>query len=216
MSHVANMKTEPESCANSEDLWSCLGAIDLDRRNLLVFWESSWHSADEYDALCTGGNRGWLVHARGDDQLLIAWEPTIESKSVQASPHSLVYDPVIEVRKNRPGLLGYVAAKTLRGSGKARSRRLAFLAYWKVAPVTRGLFFYLQKTFSSHRGYIVHAEKDRVWVQWEPTWVLYDDLGEVKKKQLLKVCHDPEALLRRFHRTVVHYSTRLAVEKRIG
>ncbi|CAN9183713.1 unnamed protein product [Alternaria alternata] len=106
MSHVANMKTEPESCANSEDLWSCLGAIDLDRRNLLVFWESSWHSADEYDALCTGGNRGWLVHARGDDQLLIAWEPTIESKSVQASPRSLVYDPVIEVRKNRPGLLG--------------------------------------------------------------------------------------------------------------
>ena len=216
MSHVANMKTEPESCANSEDLWSCLGAIDLDRRNLLVFWESSWHSADEYHALCTGGNRGWLVHARGDDQLLIAWEPTIESKSVQASPHSLVYDPVIEVRKNRPGLLGYVAAKTLRGSGKARSRRLAFLAYWKVAPMTRGLFFYLQKTFSSHRGCIVHAEEDRVWVQWEPTWVLYDDLNEVKKKQLLKVCHDPEALLRRFHRTVVHYSTRLAVEKRIG
>jgi hypothetical protein len=82
--------------------------------------------------------------------------------------------------------------------------------------MTRGLFFYLQKTFSSHKGCIVHAEKDRVWVQWEPTWVLYDDLSEVKKKQLLKVCHDPEALLRRFHRTVVHYSTRLAVEKRIG
>ncbi|CAN9422398.1 unnamed protein product [Alternaria alternata] len=180
------MKTEPESCANSEDLWSCMGAIDLDRRNLLVFWESSWHSPDEYHALCAGGNRGWLVHARGDDQLLIAWEPTIESKSVQASPRSLVYDPVIEVRRDRPGLLGYVASKTLRGSGKARSRRLAFLAYWKVAPMTRGLFFYLQKTFSSHRGCIVHADKDRVWVQWEPTWVLYDDLGEVKKKQLLK------------------------------
>jgi hypothetical protein len=72
MSYVASIKTELESCANSEDLWSCLGAINLDRHNLLVFWESSWHSADEYYALCAGGNRGWLVYARGDDQLLIA------------------------------------------------------------------------------------------------------------------------------------------------
>jgi hypothetical protein len=215
MAFAANMKTEPGSCTTSEDLWSCLGAINLDRRNLLVFWESSWHSADEYHALCAIGNRGWLVHARGEDQLLIAWEPTIESKSAQASPCDLVYDPVIEVRKNRPGLLGYVAAKALHSSRNAGSRRLAFLAYWKVAPMTRGLFFHLQKTFSSHRGCIVHAEEDRVWVQWEPTWVFYEDLNEMKKKQLLRVCHDPEALLRRFHRAVAHYSTRVAVEKRI-
>jgi hypothetical protein len=81
--------------------------------------------------------------------------------------------------------------------------------------MTRGLFFHLQKTFSSHRGYIVHAEEDRVWIQWEPTWVFYKDLDETKKKQLLPVCYDPEALLRRFHKAVVQYSTRLAVEKRI-
>ena len=62
----------------------------------------------------------------------------------------------------------------------------------------------------------MHAEEDRVWIQWEPTWVFYEDLNEMKKKQLLRVRYDPEALLRRFHRAVAHYSTRLAVEKRIG
>ena len=129
MADIANMKAEPGSCATSEDMWSCLGAIYLDRKNLLVFWESSWHSADEYHALCTDGNRGWLVHARGEDQLLIAWEPTIERRSMQPSPRKLLYEPVVEVRKSRPGLLRYVAAKALHHSSNAGSCRLAFLAY---------------------------------------------------------------------------------------
>jgi len=209
------MKTEPGSHLVEKDTWSCLGAISIDRLHILVFWESSWLSAYEYHGLRQDGHQGWLVHARGEDQLLIAWEPTIERKSIQPSPHDLLYDPAIEVRKNRPGLLRYVAAKALPISPNAGGRRLAFLAYWKIAPMTKGLFYHLQQTFSSHRGCIVHEEPDRVWIQWEPTWVFYEDLSEDKKKQLLQVSHDPEAILCRFHKAIVHYSTRSVVEKRI-
>ncbi|KAF2843988.1 hypothetical protein T440DRAFT_484511 [Plenodomus tracheiphilus IPT5] len=207
------MKTEPGS--HERDTWSCLGAISIDHLNILVFWDSSWLSAHEYHALRQDGYQGWLVHAQGEDQLLIAWEPTIERKSIQPSPCDLLYDPAIEVRKNRPGLLGYVAAKALSVPPAAGRRRLAFLAYWKIAPMAKGLFFYLQQAFSSHRGYIVHEEPDRVWIQWEPTWVFYEDLNERKKKQLQQVSYNPEAILRRFHKAIVHYSTRSAVEKRI-
>ncbi|KAI1663333.1 hypothetical protein A1F97_08950 [Pyrenophora tritici-repentis] len=210
------MKTEPGSHTIDKDSWPCLGAISIDPLNMLVFWESSWLSAHEYHALRQDGHQGWLVHARGEDQLLIAWEPTMEMKSIQPSPHDILYDPTIEVRKDRPGLLGYVAAKALPVSPNAGSRRLAFLAYWKIAPMTKGLFYHLQQTFSSHQGYIVHEESDRVWIQWKPTWVFYEDLNESKKKQLLHVSHDPEAILRRFHKAVVHYSTRSVVEKRIS
>jgi hypothetical protein len=210
------MKTEPGSHTIDKDAWPCLGAISIEPLNMLVFWESSWLSAHEYHTLRQDGHQGWLVHARGEDQLLIAWEPTMERKSIQPSPHDLLYDPTIEVRKNRPGLLGYVAAKALRDSPNAGSRRLAFLAYWQIAPMAKGLFYYLQKTFSSHRGFIVHEEPDRVWIQWEPTWVFYEDLNEKKKEQLLHVSHDPEAILSRFHKAIVHYSTRSAVKKRIS
>jgi hypothetical protein len=182
---------------------------------MLVFWESSWISANEYHALCQDGHQGWLIYARDEDQLLIAWEPTMERKSAQPSPCDLLYEPAIEVRKNRPGLLGYVAAQSLLVSPNTGSRRLAFLAYWRVAPMAKSLFFYLQHAFSSYRGYIVHEESDRVWIQWEPTWVFYEDLNESKREQLLQVSHDPKAILRRFHKAIVHYSTRLAVEKRI-
>lgn len=209
------MKTEPENHTIEEDTWSCLGAVNIDRLNILVFWECSWISADKYHALHQAGHQGWLVHARGEDQLFIAWEPTMETKSIQTSPHDLLYEPAIEVRKHRPGLLGYVAAKVLLDSSNAGSRRLAFLAYWRVAPMTKGIFFHLQKTYSSHRGYIVHKEQDKVWIQWDPTWVFYEDLSESKKHVLLQLVHDPEALLRRFHKSIVYYSTRVAVEKRI-
>ncbi|KZM19291.1 hypothetical protein ST47_g9563 [Ascochyta rabiei] len=113
------MKTKPWSHAIEKDMWSCLGAISIDRLNMLVFWESSWLSSHEYHALRQDGHQGWLVHAQGEDQLLIAWEPTVERKSAQPSPHDLLYEPAIEVRKNRPGLLGYVAAKALLVSPNA-------------------------------------------------------------------------------------------------
>jgi hypothetical protein len=71
----------------------------------------------------------------------------MERKSAQPSPRDLLYEPAIEVRKNRPGLLGYVAAKALLVSPKAGSRRLAFLAYWKVAPMAKGLFFLFTASF---------------------------------------------------------------------
>ena len=216
MAHVPDMKTEPGNCAVSDDMWECLGAIDLNRRDLLVFWRTSWHSAEEYHALRADGNRGWLVHTRGEDQMLIAWEPTIERKSIQPSLHTLLGDPVVEVRKNRPGLLGYVAAKTLPRSSNVERRGLAFLAYWKVTSMTRGLFFQLQKTYSSHRGNIVHEEEDKVWIQWQPTWVLSKDLNQTKKKQLLPISKKPEALLHHFHKAIVHRSTRAAERKRIG
>jgi hypothetical protein len=45
--------------------------------------------------------------------------------------------------------------------------------------------------------------------------VFYEDLNEIKKKQLLRVCYNPVALLRRFYRAVAYYSTRVVVEKRI-
>jgi hypothetical protein len=209
------MKTEPGSHVVDNDTWSCLGAISIDRLNILVFWKSSWLSAYEYHALRQDGHQGWLVHAQGEDQLLIAWEPTIERRLAQPAPRDLLYEPAIEVRKDRPGLLGYVAAKALPVSPNAGNRRLAFLAYWKVAPMVKGLFFHLQHTFPSHRGCIVHEDPDRVWIQWEPTWVFYEDLNESKRKQLSQVSHNPDAILRRFHKAIVYYSTRLAVERRI-
>ena len=209
------MTTEPASHGIEEDTWGCLGAISIDRQNMLVFWQSCWLSAHKYHSLHEEGHQGWLVNARGDDQLLIAWEPTLERKSIQSSPRDLLDEFAIEVRKNRPGLLGYVAAKALLDSPNACSRRLAFLAYWNVRPMAKGLFYYLQQAFSSHRGYIVYEEQDRVWVQWEPTWVFYEDLNQRKKDVLLQVSDDPEALLRRFHKSIVHYSTHLAVQKRI-
>jgi hypothetical protein len=209
------MTTEPASHGIEEDTWGCLGAISIDRLNILVFWKSCWLSAHEYHALHEEGHQGWLVHARDDDQLLIAWEPTMERKSDQSSPRDLLKEFAIEVRKNRPGLLGYVAAKDLRDSPNAGSRRLAFLAYWKVAPMEKDRFYDLQQAFSSCRGYIVHEEQDRVWVQWEPTWVFYENLDQRKKDVLLRLSDNPKELLHRFHKSIVHYSTRLAVQKRI-
>jgi hypothetical protein len=139
----------------------------------------------------------------------------MERRSAQPAPRDLLYEPAIEVRKDRPGLLGYVAVKALPVSPNAGSGRLAFLAYWRVAPMAKGLFFYLQQAFPSHRGHIVHEELGRVWIQWEPTWVFYEDLNKSKREQLLLVSHDPKAILRRFYKAIVDYSTRLAVEKRI-
>ncbi|EUC27185.1 hypothetical protein COCCADRAFT_42009 [Bipolaris zeicola 26-R-13] len=168
------MKTEPGSNATNEDVWPCLGAISIDRLNMLVFWESSWLSTH------------------------------------------LLYEFSIEVRKDRPGLLGYVAANALPPSSTARSRLPAFLAYWKVARMTKGLFYYLQQTYSSHWGYIVHEESGKVWIQWEPTWVVFENLNESKKEQLLQISHDPEAILHRFYKAIVQYSMRLVVERRIS
>jgi hypothetical protein len=45
--------------------------------------------------------------------------------------------------------------------------------------------------------------------------VFYEDLNESKREQRLLVSHDPEAILRRFYKAIVYYSTRSAVEKRI-
>ncbi|KAJ6194077.1 hypothetical protein J3E72DRAFT_200154, partial [Bipolaris maydis] len=210
------MKIEPKSNTSNEDAWPCLGAISIDRLNMLVFWESSWLSAREYHVLRQDGHHRWLVHARGEDELLISWEPTIERKSIQTSPQDLIYKFSIEVRRDRPGLLGYVAAKALPPSSNVRTRLPAFLAYWKIAQMTKGLFFYLQQTYSSHRGYIVHEESGKVWIQWEPTWVVYENLNESKKQQLLQISHDPEAILHRFHKAIVHYSMRSVVQRRIG
>ncbi|KAJ6274153.1 hypothetical protein PSV08DRAFT_367829 [Bipolaris maydis] len=210
------MKTEPGSNTINEDAWPCLGAISIDRLNVLIFWESSWLSTREYHALRQDGNQGWLVHARGENELLISWEPTIERKSIQSSPQELLHEFPIEVRKDRPGLLGYVAAKALPPYLNAGSRFPAFLAYWKVARMTKGLFYYLQQTYSSHRGYIVHEESGKVWIQWEPTWVAYESLNESKREQLLQISHDPEAILNRFHKAIVHYSMRSVVERRIS
>lgn len=183
---------------------------------MLIFWESSWLSTREYHALRQDGNQGWLVHARGENELLISWEPTIERKSTQSSPQDLLHEFPIEVRKDRPGLLGYVAAKALPPYLNAGSRFPAFLAYWKVARMTKGLFYYLQQIYSSHWGYIVHKELDKVWIQWEPTWVVYENLNESKREQLLQISHDPEAILHRFHKAIVHYSMRSMVVRRIS
>ncbi|KAJ5028945.1 hypothetical protein PSV08DRAFT_387769 [Bipolaris maydis] len=209
------MKPDSVSREANQDMWSCLGAIKINQANLLVFWESSWHSAPEYHALSASGHKGWLVHARSDDMLLIAWEPTIEKRSSQRSPLSLLYEPAVEIRKNRPGLLGFVATKTILDASRSGKRHLAFLAYWRVTPTTKEHFLHLEKTFSTHRGHIVHEEGDRVWVQWEPTWVLYKDLDGKKQTQLLRLSRDPEKLLRYFHKAVVAYSTLPMVEKRI-
>lgn len=210
------MKTEPGSNTINQDAWPCLGAISIDRLNVLIFWESSWLSTREYHALRQDGNQGWLVHARGENELLISWEPTIERKSTQSSPQDLLHEFPIEVRKDRPGLLGYVAAKALPPYLNAGSRFPAFLAYWKVARMTKGLFYYLQQIYSSHWGYIVHKELDKVWIQWEPTWVVYENLNESKREQLLQISHDPEAILHRFHKAIVHYSMRSMVVRRIS
>lgn len=201
------METKSVSCETDEDMWPCLGAININQAKLLVFWKSSWHSTSEYHELNACGHKGWLVHARDKDNLLIAWEPTIEKTSSQNSPLSLLYEPAMEIRKNRPGLLGFVATKTILDTPRPGNRYLAFLAYWRVAPTTKEHFLHLKKTFSSHRGHIVHEEGRKVWVQWEPTWVLYKDLDK-KQKQLLRLSRDPEKVLRYFHKAVVAHSLR--------
>tara|TARA_R110002003_G_scaffold572_4_gene20526 strand:+ start:3367 stop:3786 length:420 start_codon:yes stop_codon:yes gene_type:complete len=125
----------------------------------------------------------------------------LELKSVQTQSTALYLDITVEVRKDRPGLLGYVAAKDINAPFSEGGTQLAFLAYWNISSMTKGLFLYLQTTFSSHRGHILHEEQERVWVQWEPTWVYYKDLGSGRKSLLLQLHDDPEALLRRFHKT---------------
>jgi hypothetical protein len=52
------MKTEPKSYATGEDTWSCLGAIGIDHLHILVFWECSWLSADEFHTLHQDGHQG--------------------------------------------------------------------------------------------------------------------------------------------------------------
>jgi hypothetical protein len=196
--------------------WPCLGAIWIDEECLLVLWESTWLSSVEHHTLRSHGHMGWLEYARLEDQLLIAWEPTIERRLLQSRPEALLINFAIETRRDRPGLIGYVAAKYLDVSLGEGSTRLAFLAYWKTTPMTKGQFIYLQATHSSHRGHVVHKEQQKVWIQWEPTWVYYDHLDSKKRDSLYPMRNDPEALLARFHRTIVHYSTAVSVRKRLS
>ncbi|KAF2818157.1 hypothetical protein CC86DRAFT_389117 [Ophiobolus disseminans] len=212
-SKAVTIKSDAANAIACNEDWSCLGAISIDRQIILVIWECTWHSVDTYHSLRRKGYEGWLVHAKEEDQLLIAWEPTLEKKSLQLQPLPPPLEPIVEVRRDRPGLLGYIAAKELRVTSGKGSKRLAFLAYWRTAPMTEALFFYLQKTYSSHRGHIVNAESKRVWIQWEPTWVYYEDLNESRKRKLFPSRNNPEELLRQFHRIVVDRSTSLAVQK---
>jgi hypothetical protein len=199
-----------------QDEWPCLGAISIDEEFLLVLWESTWLSSMEYHTLRANGHMGWLEYALLGDQLLIAWEPTVERKLLQSRPRELLADFVIETRRDRPGLMGYVAAKYLDvflGNG---STRLAFLAYWKTTSMTKGQFSHLRAVHLSHRGHVVHEEQQKVWIQWEPTWVYYDHLESKKRSILYPMRNDPEALLARFHRTIIHYSTSVLVQKRLS
>jgi hypothetical protein len=181
-----------------------------------VLWESAWYSPMEYHSLRASGHTGWLEYALLEDQLLVAWEPTIERKLVQSRPQALLVDFAIEARRDRPGLLGYVAAKYLDIPFSNGSKRLAFLAYWKTTPMSKRQFLHLQAAYPSHRGHVVHSEQEKVWVQWEPTWVYYEHLDSKKKDFLYPIRDDPEALLARFHRTVIHYSTAVPVLKRLA
>jgi hypothetical protein len=198
----------------NEEEWPCLGAISIDDESLLVLWESTWYSPKQYHCLRENGHVGWLEYALLEDRLLIAWEPTIEPKSVQSLPGAILADFAIEVRRERPGLLGYVAAKYLNAASS--SKRLAFLAYWKTMPMPEWSFLHLQGAYPSHRGHVVHSEGDKVWIQWEPTWVYYEHLDSKKKKLLYPLRDNPEALLARFHKAVVYYSTAVLVQKRLS
>lgn len=202
----------PTGLAAGGDMWPCLGRLVYDLQTLMVFWECTWHSEQEYKTLRRTGHGGWIVCREGQDQFLVAWEPTFESILAQPPSEALPLEPIVEIRKNRPGLLGYVAAKYLPTGG---GPRLAFLASWRISPIPKSSFLQLKATFHSHRGYVVHTKGDKVWVQWEPTWVYYEDVSENKKDFYFRIKDDPEALLRQFHRIVVCYSSPLAVKNRL-
>jgi hypothetical protein len=196
--------------------WPCIGAVNVDKERVLVLWKSTWHSSLEYHSLRAKGHKGWLVFAVLEDRILMDWEPTVEMKSAQSLPEALIVEFAMEVRKHRPGLLGYVAAKYMDSPSSNGGRRLAFLAYWKTVPMPQAKFLRLRGEFSSHRGRVVHIEKETVWIQWEPTWVYYEDLDQKKRALLYDLRSDPEALLARFHKTVVDYSTIVQVQKRVS
>jgi hypothetical protein len=202
---------------NDKDAWPCLGAISIDKTRLLVLWKSTWLLHNEYLSLRADKHQGWLEYALPGNEVLISWEPTIESKTIQFHPEALLVEFLIEERRGRPGLLGYVAAKYLDppSSTSSGGKRLAFLAYWKISPMSKGLFLHLQRTFPSHRGQIIHSEKERVWVQWKPTWVYHEDIDSKRKDSLMSLRADPEALLSRFHTAMVYYSTAVATKKRL-
>lgn len=206
------MTDGPTSLAAGGDMWPCLGRLIYDLQTVMVFWECTWHSEQEYRTLRGTGHAGWIVCGDGQEKLLIAWEPTFESLLAQPPSEALPLEPAVEVRENRPGLLGYVATKHLPTGG---GPRLALLAFWRISPMSKSSFLRLKATFSSHRGYVVHTKEDKVWVQWEPTWVYYEDVSENKKDFYFEMKDDPKALLRHFHKTIVCYSSPLAVKKRL-
>jgi hypothetical protein len=198
------------------DEWPCLGAISIDKEHLLVLWGNTWYFSGEYHSLRANGHKGWLEYALLDDQLLIAWEPTLENKSVQDCAEALLVHFSVEVRRDRTGLLGYVAAKDIDDPSCENGKRLAFLAYWKTTCMTKQRFFSLQGEFSSYRGHVVHKDGEKVWVQWEPTWVYYENVDREKKGVLYALRENPQALLDHFYRKIVYYSTALQVEKRLA
>jgi hypothetical protein len=196
--------------------WPCLGAININEESVLVLWENAWYPSRDYHALRANGYKAWLDYALLDDQLLIAWEPSLEKKSTQVCADALLVDFSIELRRDRTGLLGYVAAKDIDDPSSESGKRLAFLAYWKTARMPKQRFFYLKGEFSSHRGHIVHRERELVWVQWEPTWVYYENLDKKVKGILYPLRKNPQALLDLFHQKIVNYSTVVPVEKRLS
>ncbi|KAF2818304.1 hypothetical protein CC86DRAFT_414067 [Ophiobolus disseminans] len=113
-SKAVTIKSDTANPTACHEDWSCLGSISIDRRIMLVIWECTWHAVDTYHSLRRDGYEGWLVHAKEGDQLLIAWEPTLERKSLQLQPLPPPLEPIVEVRRDRPGLLGYIASKELR------------------------------------------------------------------------------------------------------
>jgi hypothetical protein len=202
--------------AMSEKEWPCLGAISIDAETLLMVWETEWYSSREYHALRANGHKGWIEHALLDDRFLIAWEPTIELKSVQSRVDALFEDFAIEVHRGRTGLIGYFAAKDLDDPSSESGKRLAFLAYWRVALMSRQQFLYLQGQFSSHHGRVVHKEQEKVWIQWEPTWVYYENVDRKKRESLVVERDEPQKLLDLFHKTIVEQSTAAQVQKRLS
>jgi hypothetical protein len=208
--------TRTNELAINEEEWPCLGAISFDVENLLVVWKTEWYSSSEYHTLRANGHRGWIEHALLDDWFLIAWEPTLELKSFQSRVESLLTDFPVEVKRGRTGLIGYFAAKELDDPSNKRGKRLAFLAYWRVALMSRQQFLYLQGQFSSHRGRVVHREQGKLWIQWEPTWVYYENLDKKKQELLLEKRDEPQKLLSLFHKTIVEQSTAIQVQRRLS
>jgi hypothetical protein len=202
--------------AMCEKEWPCLGVISIDAERLLVVWETEWYSSREYHALRANGHKGWIEHALLNDQFLIAWEPTIELKSVQSRVETLLEGFAIEVQRGRTGLIGYLAAKDLDDPSSDSGKRLGFLAYWRVAPMSKQQFLYLQGQFSSHHGRVVHREQDKVWIQWEPTWVYYENVDSKKRESLVRERDKPQKLLDLFHKTIVEQSTAAQVQKRLS